>query len=604
VFGDFLAAAYRHLDRAAAQPRTSAPGRDAAEIIASLRRLVTALAGYGADLTNSFGELPDSDLDVLNAYARAAVQARDALSGAVSALGPRGVDARPVNGLAREFDDAAVMLLAGRDLLQTHFTPAASRGRRGRTSWAPVIASPTVARALLAEIAELSQRASAAGVAAAPAGRPWPTAELERRLRLSCQWLALAGASGRSTYRQEPVSAAERDLLYAIPSSALAPRRFPSGGEQVPELCAALTTTSERVSHLAWTAEATPPWSPAISATSWRLIASAGTATSHHCHLLLSALADRCAQLGMAGAVDRELKQAAAEARRSRSAWLRAGRALAQVTTDVRWRVSRTAVEVGDLALWSGRLAYASPDWNLSDGPNQPVRRLEDLAPDPEDIPGLVSALHYTTEALERLAASNRQQVRGAARIHRVLMPVSSFPDGSAKLGKFAPAPKHRVTSLLAACREATKASDQTASTVAGIAGEVSAPSRILATAKVAARPSPPADPGRHAAAGHGLAATGPADVSRGPVEARLHGLGVTSPRLLWRASGVDQLTRQLIADAADGSHVLGRSTAVRAARNPRGATASPRPPAAERGHTGRIQRRASLAQQEPEAEP
>lgn len=557
VLGDFLVAAHRHLDQTGEQASTPAPGRDAEEITASLRRLIMALAGYVADLTTSFGELPDPDLKVLNAYARAAVQCRDALSSALSTLGPVEAGGQPVNGLARQFDAAAVALQAGRDLLQTHFASDRGGRRQGRSSWAPVIISPTITRALLAELAALSRHASAAGATAVPAGRPWPAAALGWRLHLACQWLAVAGASGRPDYQHEPVSAAERDLLHAIPGRALPPRHVPAGMRQVPELRQAVMATSQRVSHLAWAAAGASPESPAVSITSWRRIASAGTATSHHCHLLLTALADRTAQHRPRtdSAAGSALQRAAAEARLSRAAWLRAGRELSQVTTDVRWHTSRTAAEAGDLALWTGKLAYASPGWALSDGPDHPARLPEDLAPDQADVPGLIAVVHYTADALERLASSSEQQIRGATRTHRILMPARSFPDGSDTLGRFAPVPADRAASLLAACQGTTKASRRTLSVMAAIAGEARAPSRILTTARVAARPGRRSASSPRAIAGpaaeHDRADSDPVGSLMGPVEARLRDLGVSNPRLLWRASGVDHLARQVVADAA-----------------------------------------------------
>jgi hypothetical protein len=609
VFGDFLVAAHRHLGRAVEESSTPAPGRDAEEITASLRRLIMALAGYAADLTTSFGELADPDLKVLNAYASASVQCRDALASAASALGPAEAGEPPVNGLARQLDAAGVALRVGRDLLQTHFASDRGGRRRGRSSWAPVLTSPIVTRALLAEIAALSRRASTAGTAAVPAGRPWPAAALARRLHLACQWLALAGASGQPAYQHEPVSAAEQELLLAIPGRALPPRCVPEGSDLVPGLREAAIASSQRASQLAWAAAGAAPESPAISVTSWRRIASAGTATNHHCHLLLTALADRTARPrpGMASTLGSALEQAAADARLSRAAWLRVGRELSQVTTDVRWRASRTAAEAGDLAMWTGKLAYASPDWSLSEGPDHQARLPEDLAPDPGDIPELVAMLHYTAETLEQLAVANERQVRGAARAHRVLMPAKTFPDGSGTIGRFAPAPEDRVAALLAACRGATKASTRTVSAVAGIAGEIRAPSRILTTARVAARPSQRAVSSRRTSAGpvaeQDHAAPDPPGASAGPVEARLRDLGVTSPRLLWRASGVDHLARQIIADADGSRRTYGLRSEASTTSNPGMARSFCGASSAGRGRKGVRQGRAQTAQQELEAE-
>jgi hypothetical protein len=99
--------------------------------------------------------------------------------------------------------------------------------------------------------------------------------------------------------------------------------------------------------------------------TSWRRIAEAGTVTSHHCDILLTALAQ-----ASAGEVSAGLLRAAASARTARSVWLRTARDLNQVTTETRRHVSQAAVEAADLALWTGRLGYAEPDWDLASGPS------------------------------------------------------------------------------------------------------------------------------------------------------------------------------------------------------------------------------------------
>jgi len=367
VLGDFLTAARRDLERARRSVATAAPGRDADEIVASFYRLTVALATHAADLSTDFDRLPNPNLTLLTPFARAAWEARDALRGAGAALGHPERPGRPVCGPARRVDSAATSLIAGRDLLQTHFTTDPDGSRLGRSSWATVITCPLVTKALLAELTATCHQAADLGVSVLPAiGRP--SAAQGRRIELACQWFALAGAAGEAAYRREPVTDAERDLAYAIPGSGLPARRTPGEVLAVPDLCQALVASSQRVSHLAWTAAHAGPGSPAVSAASWRRIATTSTATSHHCHLLLTALVARADRWHSRGAdsLSDTLIRTAALARLSRSAWLRASRELSNVTTDVRWRTSRTADEAADLAVWTGRLAFARPGWTPS----------------------------------------------------------------------------------------------------------------------------------------------------------------------------------------------------------------------------------------------
>jgi len=152
---------------------------------------------------------------------------------------------------------------------------------------------------------------------------------------------------------------------------------------------------------------------------------------------------------------------------------------------------------------------------------------------------------------------------------------------------------------LLAACRAADTANTRTAVVIVDLAATLNAPSRILTTASAATGTRPHNSPtrprnARPAAAGR---------PQPGPVEARLLDLGITSPGLLRRASGVDRLSQQVITDAA--AHHLEQ-------RIPPYATDIIEAPGAA-GLTGRLptvsQRQAALlwdaaVQQEREAEP
>ncbi|MGH3403800.1 MAG: hypothetical protein ACRDRJ_15075 [Streptosporangiaceae bacterium] len=605
VLGDFLTAARRNLERAGTSVATSAPGRDADEIIASFHRLIMALAGHADDLTTAFGRLPDPDLEVISPFARAAYEARDALRGAAAALGHPERVGPLACVLARRMDAAAASLTVGRDLLQTHSITDPDGSRLGRSSWATVITSPMVTRALLAELTATCRQAADVGAAVLPTIAP-PAEARTRRVHLACQWLALAGAAGEPAYRREPVTKAERDLLYAVPDSALPARRAPGGGLPVPGLCQALVASCQRVSHLAWAAASAAPGSPAISATSWRRIATTSTATSHHCNLLLTALAARADHHHSRGAesMSDALIRTASWARLSRTAWLRAARELSDVTTDVRWQTSRTADEAADLAIWTGRLAFVRPNWIPSDGPRYPTRPPEELVPDSRDLSEAVTAVHYCSEALARLAVCNEEQVRGAVSIDRVLVSARDFPDGSDNLDRFAPAPEARITSLLEACREATKTSNVTVSRIAGIARQIEARSQILGTARVVTRPALRTALRRSAATvtvGELDEAMPDPSALPGSVETRVRELGVTSPRLLWRASGIDRLARQVINEATETQSGRGQPRADGRARK-RGTGARGGVPVVGRERSSRGQARAH--EPELEAEP
>ncbi len=570
VFGDFLARARRELQLAARSRQTAAPGRDAEEITQSLARLISVLGKYADDLIATCMTIHARSLTELSSQARAAIQARDALASAAQSIGTHPAPAQPASRAARHLDAASASLTAGRDLLHTHFQSGqpVHGARYGRSAWAIVITSPPVSRALLAEVAGLSRLAAAAGQNAVPEDRPWPAAALARRLNMACHALSAAAYAGS----RDPVRRNERDLLHAVPGSGLPPRRAPEASETTAGLCAGIIAASERVSHLAWTQAQVAPSSPEISVTSWRRIAGAGTAASHHCHLVLAALAIRARDLGQATAP--KLEQAAGHARLSRSAWLQAGRALGNVTTDIRWQTSQAATEAADLALWSGRLAFASPAWRPSDGPRHPARPPEDLAPTAADLPAVITAIHYATEALDRLAACTDTQVRGAGRAGRILMPARSFPGSADPLGQFAPVPKDHLARLCLTCWDAADVSSSAAASAGEAAVAVRARSRVLVTARTVNQPAA-LTRRRHSTltAGPPHEPAGLGTDSPGPVETRLQEIGVTSPRLLWHAAGIDQLAQQAITDA-----IAGRTPAWSAATPPAAGRKAKRP--------------------------
>jgi hypothetical protein len=129
-------------------------------------------------------------------------------------------------------------------------------------------------------------------------------------------------------------------------------------------------TTAERASAAACHAANAEPTSTAICSTSWYRIASASTMTSHHCHLLYSALAELAAAEHNRQLSD-VLMHAATEAGRAREYWLDSAGEFRDITTDIQKYVSSAAAEAADLALWTGKLTYTDPDWTLSTGPSQ-----------------------------------------------------------------------------------------------------------------------------------------------------------------------------------------------------------------------------------------
>jgi hypothetical protein len=561
TFGDFLSNARRELTGAVAASRSVSlskvmPGRDVDERRLALAHLVRVLSAYTSDLTEAPRRLPSGHLTNTSSWHQAAVQAHDALVGAGAALAASDrerIDTGKVSSQpARYLDAAATSMTAGRDLLQGHFTATASGARLYRSNWAVAITSPEVSKGLLSELTSLGRQAADACESAADASGSART-HAQQRLGVACEWLRLADAHVRAVSQRLPDTAQSHEVLAAIPVNVTPSRHVPQDPEAVDELCRAVITTAQRTRHVAWDAANIDHRSAAISVTSWRQIAAANMVTSHNCHVLYQAIADRVAEHDSGLAQD--LSRAAHQASLAREEWLDNAREFDEVTTDVRDHISPAAIEAGELAHWTGRLAYTDPDWTPARPPSSAVRPAAVLAPEVTDMPRVVDAIHEASQACASLAVANLEQARKAVQADRVLIHAGSrtarYNTGGRTIRMpVQPASRPYVASLLACCRDTSATAARTAEAGAEIAVRTGAPSRVLASAKALAREQSELLRRKDAAA------TEPPKPRTerpqfGPIETRLRDCGVTDTRLLWRGRSLDQAAQQVIRDAA-----------------------------------------------------
>jgi hypothetical protein len=376
---------------------------------------------------------------------------------------------------ARRLIEAARWLRIGRDLLHTHFAPTAEGGRRHHSQWTLVITSNAVRRALLAEIASFARTAAnqCSELALSRHAGVSGDGQARRRLNAACQWLWVLDASVRAAQQRESAGRIGAEVLAAIPANTFPPRQALRGGEPVAALCEGTISSADRVGHLAWRTAGHSPVLRNVTTASLRQVAETSTVTSHNCAGLLEVLAVRMDQAGHRD-VSSWLVQAAQTARQTRDAWLRVARGVMRVRTVTPGAASAVAVEAGELASWSGRLAYTDPQWSPSDGPDRPLRRPQTVAA--KDVPQLVAAAHHTCETLEGLAHAQHDQIRAAARTGRILVPTRSLPEEYDIPYPFARAPQERVEELLARYAQAGQASRRTAEAIGPVAEIVHAP--------------------------------------------------------------------------------------------------------------------------------
>jgi len=558
VFGDFARAVESHLDVPAGTAVRGGSGQEFAEVNGALLRITEVMARYASDVSLVSGDYLPGDRSRLAVWARAAIEAREALGHADELLRESGAspgnENKTVTGtsLPRGLHAAAASMTAARDLLQTHFTSEPGSVRQGRSEWALVITSPTVTRTLLGEIA-IWARHIAPQLSDLAVARPGMrgTGEARRRMETVGHCLWSVHAAVQAAHQHDPVSADDRRLLHAIPVNMPQPRCVPDGTETIGDLCAGIISTAERVRHAAPIPPRQPAWDPGLTITSLRQVAATGTATSHHCRILLRALAARASQAGHDQSGPGLLESAAA-ATQARARWLHAVGAVDQVTTDVRRFVSAEATEAGDLALWTGRLAYDDPRWQLSSGPSQPARAPEALAAEPDDIPVVLAAIHHAAETLRHLARADQHQIRAAADAGRILVPTRSLPESDDVARRYSTAPPSRISQLIAAYQDAGTASAQTTAAIADLAETVRAPSRILTLARAATRPTRDSAPSfsRGSLPEPALTRSASAAPEHTTAELLRH-IGATSPDLLRRGSEIDRARERLILDAA-----------------------------------------------------
>jgi len=281
---------------------------------------------------------------------------------------------------------------------------------------------------------------------------------------------------------------------------------------------------------------------------------------SHNNYTMLNSLADTVTE--PAQTAERQLLlTAATSAAEARQSWLQVARALSGFTTDTRTHLGPAAAETGDLALWTGRLAYTDPRWTPSRGTSAPVRAGSDLAPDRASLRQVVAAVHHATYSLGFLAAANQRQVQTANRARRILVPVSSIPDTFDLRVPFTGAPAERVQALLDVYRSAEHASSQATNAIAASAVHIGAQSRLLAAAADITDPGEGRQRYPRPSWQQQLAAIHHPEA--GPTERILRDLDVTDSALLARAAELDGASARLLVHASEQFETSGAAPPV-----------------------------------------
>jgi hypothetical protein len=575
LFGDFLAAASQHLDAATGDLR---PATDLSpSLVGELFRLTVVMArcadAFAAEDRSDPRHLKDAR-ELAMADARSALrQAAARMRAAWGAHTKAGDDSPP--GTAMCLSAAADNLVAGRDLLHTHFTTDQFGWRHGTSPWAAAIASRQVNGALVGEIGSYAGRLAAWALQLAAAGSAErPPAQARVAISEGCRWLWVAEAAAR-VVRHHPATATGHALLHAIPINLPPPRHPPHGDLPVPELCAGTIITAERLRHLAHLTAIRGHHAKAALGASWQRTAQAAAITGHCSELILRQLTQPGTHPPAAAAAIEEAAQAAS---RSWRAW----RALAHdwdtFTTNRSPAFTPVAAEIGDLVLWTGRLAHTDPAWTPARSNASQLRPNADFTGRGTTIAAVVTALHYTSDALARIAAHDRENVRAAAATDQMYVPTRLLPEDNDVPYRYVPAPTAMLDELLAAYDAVTDAAMCAAAALDQLVLTLSPQPTTLLTLRATAPLTTPYLP-------HSTVALGPARPVQQPppgqVEQALRNRGISEPALLARAADLDGATKVLISSAA--------SIAERRARAAHTGEPVPKDSPAEHQHPARV---------------
>jgi hypothetical protein len=557
LLGDFLAASSRHLDAATGDLRLAAEASPS--VVGELCRL-TAVMAHCAD---AFTAADQSD-------SRHLTDARElAMADARSALRQAAARMRAAWGAHTDADDdsppgtvmclaaAAGNLLAGRDLLHTHFTTDQVGWRHGTSPWAPAIASGHVNAALVSEIGSYAGRLAAWALQLAAAGSAGRLpAQAQVAISEGCRWLWVAQAAARVVHHH-PATATGHALLHAIPINLPPPRHPPHGGLPVPELCAGTTITAERLRHLAHLTAIRGHHPKAALAASWQRTAQAAAITGHCSELILRQLTQPGTHPPAAAAVATAIEQAAHAASRSWRSW----RALAHnwdtFTTNRGTALTPVAAEIGDLVLWAGRLAHTDPAWTPARTHASQPRTNADFTGRGATITAVITALHHTSDALTRIAAHDRQNVRTSAATDQIYIPTRLLPEDDDVPYRYTPAPPAMLDELLATYDAATEAAMRATAALDQLVLTLSPQPTTLITLRATAPLTTPYLP-------HSTVALPARPIQQplpGQVEQALRSRGISEPTLLARAADLDGAAKVLISSAAAITERRARAT-------------------------------------------
>jgi hypothetical protein len=553
VLGDLLQLAASALSEAAAGPGIGErpDRRELAATLLQAHRLTAAMARFADDVAGEGGTAADRG-PLTSAWRQAADDARSALRHAEENLahvteyfGAR--DPQPQHTPASHLGQAARLLAAGRDLLQTHFP-----GGAPSSTWSAAICSPQANQTLLNELGSwcrlFSPVADQLSIARPRPKMPHPIRENLNAVR---RCLMAADLTIRWAAERTPVTASDRQLLAAVPVHVLPGRLAPYAGETVPQLCEGIAVSAERLRISARQHAADAQWSPLVTAASWHWTATAAAITHDACGIILRSAAEGARHFGLAAELAGQVYDASVVVGDVRRHWLIAAEAWDIVTTDAQGRVSPIVPDVSDMLVRAGRLAFANPAWTPRSTHRAPPRAPGDLIADGPALVAVITAAHHAVDGLARAADSDVQAIFGAARGGRLYQSRLTLPGWQRARERYVPATQEATDRLLDSYQATARAARRAAAALDVAARAVDAPSVYLSMARAAHEPKTYTTGDLAFSAKVSPALPASPEESRipakaGPIQRKVERLGISDKHIRLRAALIDQSTEIL----------------------------------------------------------
>lgn len=558
TLGDLLLTAADHLTTATQRSRHQREPGHLASAISETARAVGALRRYLTNVITDSGIQPY--LSTGNATIYAAIHAREALQTAAEHLITAGKAFHHLkttpdpDPLTPDIATATGHLTAGHDLLRTHFTADIDGIRTPASRWSAVITSPPVTSALLQEISRQTAQLwqLTAGLSQAVTGTSALYGIAPNELDHAKHWLRRAQDLLDQAPSHNQAHFHGHLLLHAVPVNRMPAPQPLTAPEPLTDLCHGITVSAGRLHAIARASAGLALSSPLFTAESWRWTVNARAVAADLSEILLRSLAQRVQALPVDPFARRLLTAAAEAAANTCERWRHVTAAWGKMTTSTTGLTAPGVADSTDLLIRLGRLAFDNQHWTPARERQAPVRDPAGLAPGPAQLVTVFAAVHQAADALASLAAADEQNVAAVIAARQIYLPVRLLSGRKYTPRPYGRAPVKDTAVLLKTYTSAAAASTELAVALDAASLVLDAPSKLIATARIATRhgqditetgqapelnPAWPPPPARYR-------------LPRGPVEQQLHQLNIDNDILLLRAQAIDTAAQHLIAEA------------------------------------------------------